>query len=423
MRKQAIRDGGRRVLIALLLLSALLLLRHTGYYAGFREMLQLGRGERGESTTTESAAAPRAAVSVLPIAVSVCGPEGGARYGAAYDGESTAAVFRRFSANLAEALGSADAPVKLDRAAFHAQLDGCGVFFRFDSPIPLNLLSGWLGTEMSGAAAGDSADILFLGAAETKTTLAYKTEEGAYYCCATAAKPDGLRGRAAEYAPNGAVFAWESERLADGGDDLLLQSSPQPAIVKSAVALPFGEETDQLLQSMGMNSFVTSSYSEADGTVVYVQDETTMRISPSGTVFFRHAASPDERSGELSDAVDLAWKTAEQSIGLSCGDGALFFSGASDHAAQRTCTVLLDYCVDGIPVRLASGHAAEFVLRDGVVLQARLQFRRFTRTEETAALLPYLQAAAVAGTRQATPELVYSDAGDATECMWVIANG
>ena len=421
MRKQKLRDWIRRGCILLLLASALLLLRNTGYYAGFREML-LGQSERSERTETSGGAAPQADVSVLPVAVTVRGPDGGARYGAAYDGENTSAVLRRFSVDLGEALGSADDPAELNEADCRAKMNGCCVCFHFACPLPLNLLSGWLGTEMSGGAAADSAVTVCLCASETETTLCYRTPEGLYFNCATAAKPDALRARTAEFPPNGALYAWESDRL-EGGETLLLQEAPHPAVVKSAVALPNGEETNALLQTMGMNSFVASSYSEVDGTTVFIHEETSLRISPTGTASFRRAASLNERGGTMSEAVNAAWQTAERTIGIDCGDGGLLFAGVSFSEAQETYTVLLDYVVDGIPVRLASGHAAEIVLHGDTVIQARLQFRRFTRTEEQTVLLPYLQAAAIAAAQQAEPELIYADAGNDTVCMWVIADG
>jgi hypothetical protein len=85
--------------------------------------------------------------------------------------------------------------------------------------------------------------------------------------------------------------------------------------------------------------------------------------------------------------------------------------------------VLLDYAVDGIPVRIADGHAAEIVIRGETVVQARLSLRRFTRTAERTELLPCLQAAAIAASAQGRPELIYADAGEATECMWVVTDG
>lgn len=421
MTKQKAIDWLRRGAIVLLFITALLLLRHTGYYAGFRDMLRGGADTAG-SADAGTGEMTHAAVNAQPLAATVCGPEGGARYGAAYD-DDTAAVFRRFSVELGEALGSAGDPVELDEESFRALLSGCGVSFRFAAPLQLRLLAGWLGTEMNGAAAPDSASLICLFASETEVVLCYRTAEGRVFRCATAAKPDALLARTAEYPPNGALFVWETD-LTEGGDFLLLQDTPDYPVVKSAVSLPQGEERNALLRAMGMNSFVASSYSESDGTVVYVNGETSLRLNPSGTIFFRRAASPDAGdSVDLAAAVDVAWRAAERSIALYCGDAAVSFYGASYNESQRTVTVLLDYTVGGVPVSLSSGHAAEIVLRGGTLIQARLQLRSFSLTEETTALLPCLQAAAIAVARDASPTLVYADAGDATECMWVIADG
>ncbi len=178
-----------------------------------------------------------------------------------------------------------------------------------------------------------------------------------------------------------------------------------------------------MLTAMGMNRFVASSYTESDGTVVYVTDETTLRISPTGAVVFRRAATPEAgEPDKLAAAVSRAWQAASRCLDQFRSDAALQFAGASYTASQRSYVVALDYAVDGIPVRLASGHAAELVVRDDTVIQARLQLRHFTRTETRTQLLPYLQAAAIAEGKGAA-EIVYADAGEATACMWVIADG
>ena len=125
----------------------------------------------------------------------------------------------------------------------------------------------------------------------------------------------------------------------------------------------------------------------------------------------------------MAAAVETAWRLIERSVGQSSGDGALYFAGIRRNEARQSWTVLADYMADGIPVRLAAGHAAEIEVRYEAVVQAQLQFRRFTRTEERTALLPWLQAAAIAQAQGSEPALIYADAGDATECMWVIADG
>ena len=255
--------------------------------------------------------------------------------------------------------------------------------------------------------------------------LGYRTQSGECRVCATAVNPDSFRAHTSEYAPNGTLYAWESERAPDGGDALLPPGAPEAAEVVSAVPPPRAAETDEIMAAMGMNSFVASSYSEADGTMVYVSDDNTMRLSPDGTVFFRRAASPDAAADDegLAAAVSRAWQAAERSLLPTAGDGEVRFAGVQRAQTQRTVTIYLDYAVDGIPVRLASGHAAEIVLRGETIVQARLQLRQFTFTDRTAQLLPYLQAAAVAAHAQGRAELIYADAGEATACMWVIADG
>ena len=73
MRK--LRDLGRRLLIVLLLASAVLLLRHTGYYAGIRSRLERSISVRTERTVETAQTLPRPAALLSPLAVTVGGME------------------------------------------------------------------------------------------------------------------------------------------------------------------------------------------------------------------------------------------------------------------------------------------------------------------------------------------------------------
>lgn len=424
MRKQWVRDWGRRLLLLALLVSAVLLLRHTGLYSGFRNQLKRSMSTRTEKTAGTDDVLPHPLEVMQPLAVTVQPGEGAGRWGAAYDAAQTAAAFQRFLVDLSEALGSAGTPAPRTQEELHACMERSCVALHFAAPLRLELLSGWLGLEMTSSAAHEEVQMLCLSASETEVLLCCRTQTGDCFACTTAVHAEGFLNRTAEYVPNGTLYGWESERLENGGESVLLSELPEIAAVKSTAPLPRGGETDAILTALGMNSFVTSSYSESDGTVVYVSDETTMRIGADGSVFFRRTGTP-EAGGEtsLTAAVARACRTAEQCLGPFLGSGALRFAGATDNPSQRTRTVLFDYAVNGIPVRLASGHAAELVLRGGEVVQARLALRQFTLTEDRTELLPCLQAAAIAARRNGRPELIYADAGDATACMWVIADG
>ncbi len=422
MRRQRLNDWLRRGLILLLLVSAVLLLRRTGYFDGLR-----GRFAAPLGIGTEPAAAgalSRTEEALLPVSVTVCADSGSGRFGVQYDDASVEAVVRGFSVDLGEALGSAGVPVPCTEEEFRACLDGCSLALRFVTPVPLELLAGWQGVEMSSEAAGRSAQMLCLSVSDARTRLSCRTAEGDCFLCATAMSAEGFRSRAGQYAPNGALYAWESDRVDGGGDLLLLTTPVRAAEARSSVPLVRATETDAMLTAFGMNRFVASSYSEADGTAVFISEDSTLRIRPTGEVSFRRAGTPEAgEAGALTEAVSRALAVAEPCIVPTIGDGALRFAGATENADQRTVTVQLDYALDGIPVRLTEGHAAEIVLRGGRVLMATLQLRQFTRTIERSQLLPWLQAAAIAGSAGGTPELIYADAGASTECMWVIADG
>lgn len=424
MRRQRLYDWLRRGLILLLLASAVLLLRRTGYYDGIRSRLAAPLGIGAEPAAAAESAPPRMGEALLPMSVTVRADADSGRFGAQYDEKSVEAVVRSFAVDLGEALGSAGVPAACTESEMRACLDGCSLALRFDAPMPLELLAGWLGVEMSSAAAGRRAEMLCLSVSDARTRLSCRTAEGDCFLCDTAMSAEGFRSRAGQYAPNGAIYAWESDRVTGGGDLLLLTTPVRAAAARSAVPLPRSAETDAMLAAFGMNRFVASSYSESDGTVVFISEDSTLRIRPTGEVSFRRAALPDaSEPGALTDAVSRALAVAEPCIVPMIGDGSLRFAGATVNADQRTVTVWLDYALDGIPVRLTEGHAAEIVLRGGRVLQATLALRQFTQTIERSQLLPWLQAAAIAGSAGGTPELIYADAGASTECMWVIADG
>lgn len=421
MNKEKLAGLLRQGVIIVLLITAALLLAETGYFDGLRELLPVAAEGHSGETSPQNGHANKPTDAVRPLTAVVCGSDGG-RYGTAYNDEATMAVFRRFSADLGEALGSAGAPDEISEAEFCGRLRGSGVFFGFHCAQPLELLSGWLGTEMSGAAANHRVQMLFLSAAGEQTELCYRTETDEFYACATAAPAAGLSGRTEEYPPDGSCFAFECERLSTGDGLSVIPAAAAPvAVVKSAAVHPGEADIEELMRGVGMNSYVANSYTEADGTTVYVDEAATLRVRTDGSIAFRRTSLPVNMGHVgLTGNVNSAWQIAERCIGKTCGDADLIFAGLGADSTQDNCTVYLDYAVNGIPVRLASGHAAEIVVRYGAVVQLRFNCRVYTATEETKALLPVLQAAAIAAERNAEPKLIYADRSDATDCIWVI---
>ena len=195
-RRELIGAVGRKLIIALLLVSAALLLARTGYYTGLKDLI---RGDAAAAETESGAGAETPAVlysAVRPRTVAVRQSDG-TLLASAYDAETTARAFQRFSALLGEALGSAGTPLSLRRTEFQEGLSGSCVLFEMGSALPLGVLSGLLGTRMSSAAQSERAERIYLALRDDRVVLAFRTDTGAYYRCDTAAQAEALRSRIA----------------------------------------------------------------------------------------------------------------------------------------------------------------------------------------------------------------------------------
>lgn len=427
MNKQKVLSFLRKALIVVLLLSAVFLYGKTGYTTGLKNKLHPVQDNTFSGETGGGTEIGLELVGMIqPKAVVVCGGETG-KYGTAFC-DATTTDFLHFSAVFGEALGSAGVPESLSEEEFHKKLNQRGVTLKFYCPFPLSLLSGLLRAEMTSTAAANQTDLLCLCISEDnkETELCYLTVDGNCFQCSTAVPCEGLENRITEYIPNNTEYAFENRNLS-GGDEyaVLVNLQASAPTLKQLTSIPQeSTDTDRLLQSVGMNSYVATSYSEADGTTVFVDEEATLRISPDGSVIFRRSGAPGVTSDlQASTIASIAWRIAEQNISKTCGDAAVIFSGITRNEGQRTGTIYLDYAVNGIPIQLDNGHAAEIVTRGETVLQARLQMKQFFLNEEEEAILPCLQAFAIAGAENASAQLAYVNIDNVMKCCWVNTNG
>ena len=420
MDKERIRHALRLLLIAALLVSAVLLARETGDYRRAFERISGTAAETEESgEILPGLSAAELARSVRPRTVLVRLPDGGTA-ASAYAGEETEAAFHRFSAILGEALGSAGEPEEIDENTFRAGLDAGCVFVDFFCNEPLGLLAHWLGSEMQSAAALSEARFLYLGLTDSAAQLCFRGSDGGFFRCSTAAISETLAARMAEMQGVSAHFAYEDPDLARLEPYTVLLAE-LPAIPSAAgFTVRDGIDTAELMRAVGMNSYVASSYLEADGTRVFIDGEKSLRIAPDATVTFR--ASPAEDGDRIAEgmqtAVSYACAAAVQSTGRYAGQAEILLTGVSFDGEDEY-TVTFDYCIGGIPLRLTDGSAAQIRLRGGQLVQMNLVLRSYVLTGGTETLLPMRQAAAIANASGVSPTLVYADRGDRVECVWI----
>lgn len=417
MHKERLFSFVRKAAIVALLVSAALLLLQTDYFTTLS-----GRGSRGAErsggATAGSAASvsAEAAAALLPRAVLVRFSDGSAQ-GSAFDGETTEQTFRRFAAVLGEALGSAGAPEAIPEGVFRGGMDAGCVFVDFGMAFPLGLLSDWLGSG-GGGAEDRSADLLYLGLDGEEVRFFFR-EGKEYYRCPTATQAETLTARMEDFQAAEAYFAFESERLA-GTEPYTVVLKTMPELYAVNAGSAGSEATPQrLMDAMGMNSYITSSYSDADGTLVLMEGGRTLRLNPDGTLYYRDTDGARElAAGDSVAAVNYACRLAQQSLGAFCGDARVVFTGME--TVGSVYTIHFDYAVSGIPVRLTGRHAATVTIDGGALRWASMELRNYTHSTETETVLPMIQAAAIASAQGGgTLALVYVDGGERTHCVWV----
>jgi len=420
MRKEKLGNLLRGLLIICLLVSAALLARETGYYSRMFDRVSVKAAETeaspGEQTGLSAAELVQA---VKPRTVLVRTADGTAMV-SAYDGDNTEDAFHRFSAILGEALGSAGEPEHMEEKDFRGGLNGESVYLEFFCEVPLSLLAQWLGSEAHGDAAQMSAHGLYLGISDVNVNLCYRGTDGSFYGCTTAAVSESLRTKMSEFQGASAQFAYDDASLGSPDPYLVVLSALPEISNVSTASVRSSVDTAELMQTLGMNSYLASSYVEADGTKVFIDNEKSLRISADGKVSFRTGGAESDRqpADSLSDAVGYAYEIAKRSLGSYIGDAELLLKsiaagGTGDY------TVTFDFGINGIPLRPVEGNAAEIVFLNGQVVQVTLMLRSYSCTEQTETVLPMQQAAAIAAAAGSTPELVYADDGETVQCVWV----
>ena len=415
--RKRLAEWGKDAAIVLLLVTAALLIRESGYFSALR---QSAAGTVGQSALAgQSEEEIAAAMPIRPLKLYISAPSG-ARVGLAWDADGVSELFDGFAAPLAEALGSAGVPEAITETQWREHLLGQSVCFDYSCAVPLPLLSSRLGVSLRDTE-DFSASLLCLSCDGDTVWLCFRSEpDGGFYRCASAAGAAAVRARLDACEGSAASFAFEDERLsALEPYTILLDELPEISPAVSAAA-PEGIDPEALMRYLGMNSNIIRPYTEADGTRVFVDSGKRLGIEPDGTVSFK-AAVPDagENTAQANSPLD-AVGLAERMLASLAGEAELGFAGA-EPGQDGTLSCRFRYLVNGIPVELAGGaYAAEITLSGGTVTYLELHPRTYALTSGVETPLPMESAAVMAassGVRRF--ELVYLDSGGAMSCEWI----
>lgn len=404
--------------IALLSCTALILCARTGLFGELtRSVLSLGEGY----AEPESGAYGEAAT---PFAI-VLTPSSGGHCGVIFDAEAISEAYKQLSTSLAEALGSSGEPERAEADSWRRALSGTGVYMDFIYDQPLALIAGWLGTGMNGGAYHHTARRLCLAVEGEGVSLYYmraRDEERGIYRCDTALSAAELSTQLDAFAPNGAVYCFEEGM--DGTDPYVVLQHGQLEIAEAEAHNSHMEASgDAVMDALGMNSYLATTYTEADGTLVSVEGSATLRIDPDGRLRYTRSLTGDPAPDMLpADAVELARVIAEKTVGAHSGAAALGLSYIGRLAESGEYVICFDYVLGGIPVSLPSGeHAMQLNLVGNTVTAASMVFRSYALTGRTLYPMPAVQEAAiVAAAGGGEPRLVYADDLEGVSVMWEV---
>lgn len=390
--------------IFLLALSAVFLFANLPLFGVLsdRSLLELARDRiRRENIVAQT---ERSSASLLALPVRMVYTNDFARLGA--DALTTLSdEFEHAGTYLGEALGSAYDTEPISEQDFLAALRDEGLYFDFTTSFPSDVLSELLGVSLTEDGLASVRRMLLSPAGEGDAVLYAQDGAGQSYRFSTAVSSPALVDFLAARSGNSADFAF---MLGAAYEQLspytLVLSDPPPRGTLSATNVLSGSE-DAFLRHAEFNAHTENRFTESSGTVIVREVSNALYLRPDGTVDYQgSAAAPDSLyfvsaadpgAPTLAEAAAAAQNLASTLLQDVLGDAVLCLSGAS--AEGERCEISFDLMANGTPIRFSDGSHAVTVTTEGQVVTAfTLKARGYTLTEDTALLLPFAQAAAIA---------------------------
>ncbi|NLV49710.1 MAG: hypothetical protein GXY20_03330 [Clostridiales bacterium] len=417
--KRKTKEIIKSFIIVLLLCSAVFLASKTGLFSDFIKAIPILSAIRDQSEGSGGTQTPEQSYSEAcrPLTIAVTW-ETGLRYAVKYNDSLLSEIYDRFDNILGEVLGSASQPAPSTEEEWKQSLTSAGVYFDFGCEVPLSALARWLGTEMIYDSGAYARRICICEDGENGVLLMYLSG-GSAWRCTTAAAFSSIRPRLEEHSQNDASYAFEL-----GGEYPELE--PYTLLVPGVRKIPDAtaaipqftpELISAVLAAFGLDGYESSNYSEPDGTMVYVKEGVTVRISGGGMIVLRNRGLSDEQSPLIlsfsapddADYIEAARSITAKLAAAAGGSSSLYFTGIK-HFGESTCEVTFDYFISGSRIVQKSGAAAVVTFTDGLMTDAVIGLRTYTLSETITALLPELQAAAAVSDGREL-QLLYLDSG------------
>lgn len=411
------RDFRQNVAIALLSVSAVILFAQTQLYnlgvdigSSYFDRLT------GVPVQTDSTAGGQLSDLAAPVRVAVTGTYG--RYANVTLTTADQELFAPLSTLLCGILGSAQAYTACGSQEFLNALSGPSVYYDFLSPLPLSVIAGFVDAEWDVEL---SARRLVLSAQGDSVALYLLDDIGRYLRCATAVSAAELEEAVSHYELGNDMFAFDGAE----NNSRYQEISPLSLLPAELPALPCLtvdsalSDTAWLLNALGFNPNTQNRYQESSGTEVIMEGERALYIRPDNSIYYQSGGEPFLTINAAEEVPTLREAAAGTGLLLNAllspitSDAGLYLESIRQNG---TVTVLcFAYQVNGVPIRLSGGCAAEVTLTGNAVSSLFLQFRQYAISGEGSLLLPLRQAVAIAAKQQGAELTIgYADNGGST---------
>lgn len=412
MKQKSLKNTLRNIaLVVLTMLMGIMTLLSGFLGIGSEEFLHTFRRSLGHAAAgyeVRSGDSPAA----YPSSVAMTGADG-QLYGAAYNERAVAQLFGVTRELPGGALGAAGSFEALDEDGLRALLAGDTLCYSYNGELPAQALAAWL----EGRTGSDWNISMLLLTRDGQLVL--RTREQGLVCAETAVDRNGWDRAAAALSAGACGYAGTSEKavfrslaaetllFGDGEISAELLTSEPPAFGDPNAA----DSLQTLLGAFGYSVYVRS-YQERDAQV-YVDNDSTMRVSADGTV--RYTAARRETEGQLfsmTAAVEQARQILEQAQ-YSIGAGTQAELLSAQPRADGGQTLLFGLVFEGIPIVTGEPYA-QFEFVDGQLVRAVIRLRRYMALEERQYVLPAAQAAAASPRAGQRLGIAYVESGENT---------
>ncbi len=417
----------KTVLIVFLVLLAVFLIGETQIFAQFfggRTLSSIiaSSGSRNVLPLWNEETDPHSAEAAQPLFLAVT-VSNGSHYGVKYSEAELDSVYSSAATLLGEVIGSAGEPEEIAESEWRAALSSQNIFVDYLNSFPLPLISSWFGSEPTASLSQHSVRRLCISSADGRSVrLSYiDSGSGLFYSAPTSVLFPSLSQVLQLYQLDSARFAFELGPVYSGCDPYSLILSNTSAPVTAAPVPLSSADIDRAVAAFSVNPNTASHFTESDGTLVYVESGSSLRISERGILSYRNisgegrlSAADSASSNALADMIKYSKKLVETSVG---GGMRIYLTGVL--SAENSYTFSFGCYLAGMPLLRSDGLTSYVTVENGIVTSAQILLHAYSLAEQTETVLPEIQAAAMASDgREAL--LCYVESGGGVSARWVL---